>query len=102
MTVLMAIALLATATYALRVSGVLIPMPGDSFLYRLNRPLTVAILASLVITNSFTTGTSLVLDARVVGISVAVVASLARLPVVVTMVLAVVATAAVRLIWHGS
>jgi hypothetical protein len=58
--------------------------------------LPAALLAALVVVNTFAGDRRLVLDARAVGLAVAVVATWRRAPFVVTVVAAAVATAAVR------
>lgn len=60
--------------------------------------LAPALLAALVVTGTFTTGGALVVDARAVGLGVALVALLARAPVVIALVAAAAATALVRLV----
>ncbi|MCP5027736.1 MAG: AzlD domain-containing protein, partial [Actinomycetia bacterium] len=61
-------------------------------------PLTAGILASLIVSNSLTAGTDLTIDARLVGVAVATIAALARLPLALTLILAVAATALTRLL----
>jgi hypothetical protein len=58
--------------------------------------LPAALLAALVMVNTFAGDRRLVLDARAVGLAVALVATWRRAPFVVTVVAAAVATAAVR------
>lgn len=60
--------------------------------------LAPALLAALVATQVFGSGRSLILDERVLGLAVAVVALILRAPVLVVVVAAAGATAAVRLI----
>lgn len=56
-----------------------------------------AVLAALVTYETFTpNGPGLVIDARVLGLGVAAAATLARLPMLVVVLLAAVATAALR------
>ncbi|MFM8001185.1 MAG: AzlD domain-containing protein, partial [Actinomycetota bacterium] len=57
-----------------------------------------ALLSALVIKDSFSVGQSLVLDARVAGFAVAVVATWRRAPLIVVVVLAAGATAILRAI----
>lgn len=97
MTVAVAIGLLAAASYALRAAGLFIPEDNPQ-IQRLADPLTAAILASLVVTSSITAGTSVVVDARVVGLAVAAIAALLRFPLAVTITLAVAATALTRIV----
>lgn len=97
MTVTVAIALLAVASYALRAAGLVLPADNPR-IERIGDPLTAAILASLVITSSFAAGNTITLDARAVGLVVAAVAAISRLPVTITLILAVTATALTRLV----
>jgi branched-subunit amino acid transport protein len=61
--------------------------------------LAPALLAALVATQVLGTGRSLVVDERVLGLSVALVAVALRAPVLVVVVAAAVVTAGVRLMW---
>lgn len=97
MTVTVAIVLLAVATYALRASGLLLG-DNNAFVDRYAGALTAGILASLVVSSSVTAGKDLTVDARLVGLIVATICALARLPLVVTLVLAVSATAIARIL----
>ncbi len=58
--------------------------------------LPAALLAALVMVNTFAGDRRLVLDARAVGLAVALVATWRRAPFLVTVVAAAAATAAVR------
>jgi branched-subunit amino acid transport protein len=58
--------------------------------------LAPAVLAALVVTQVFADDRALVLDTRVVGLGAAVVAVIARAPIIVTIVVAAGATALVR------
>ena len=60
--------------------------------------LPVALLAALVAVQVFADGTSLTLDARLVGLGVAVVALLLRAPFLVVVLLAAATAALVRLL----
>jgi hypothetical protein len=57
-----------------------------------------ALLSALVLKDTFSLGQSLVVDARVAGFTVAVVAAWRRAPLIVVVVLAATATALVRAI----
>jgi hypothetical protein len=58
-----------------------------------------ALLAALVVYQTFVGSSSgLTLDARIVGLAVALAAALAKLPVIVVVLLAAAATAGVRLL----
>jgi hypothetical protein len=56
----------------------------------------VALLAALVAVQTFATGQSLVVDARVAGLAVAIVALLLRAPFLVVVVVAAVSAALLR------
>jgi branched-subunit amino acid transport protein len=57
-----------------------------------------AILAALVVTETFASGRSLVLDARLAGVAAGIVAVLLRAPLWVVVIVGAVATALVRLV----
>ena len=63
---------------------------------RVTAMLPAALLASLVVLQTFSAGTRLVLDARAAGLAVAVLALLARAPFIVVVVLAAATAAALR------
>ncbi len=97
MSTALAIGLLAAISYGLRATGLLVT--GDNpHIARLADPLTAAILASLILTTTITQGTSLQVDARIVGLIVATIATLKRAPLTITLLLAVTATALTRLV----
>ena len=58
--------------------------------------LAPTLLAALIVTNTFATGTALVIDARVAGMAAAVVAIVLRAPILVVVVVAAVAAAVTR------
>jgi uncharacterized membrane protein len=58
--------------------------------------LAPALLAALVATSTFSTGRDLTLDARVVGVGVALIALLLRAPVLLVVILAAAAAALTR------
>ncbi len=58
--------------------------------------LPAALLASLVVLQTFSTGPHLVLDARAAGLVVAIMALVLRLPFIVVVVLAAATAAALR------
>ena len=60
--------------------------------------LAPALLAALVATATFGTGQQLVLDARLIGVAVAVVALLLRAPILVVVILAAAGAAVARVI----
>lgn len=63
---------------------------------RLTGMLPAALLASLVVLQTFSTGQHLVLDARAAGLLVAVLALLCRAPFIVVVVLAALTAAGIR------
>lgn len=97
MTTAVAIALLALISYLLRASGLLIN-EDNPIVDRYSGALTAGILASLIVSSTFSNATELTLDARAVGLIVAAIAAMRRLPLVVTLILAVAATATARLL----
>ncbi|HEX2088321.1 MAG TPA: AzlD domain-containing protein [Actinomycetota bacterium] len=56
------------------------------------------VLAALVVTQTFSEGTRLVVDARAAGLAAAAVAVALRAPVIVVLLIAVATTASVRLL----
>lgn len=88
----------AAGCYAAKVAGLSLPQRvlDDPRTRRAAALLPVALLAALTLTQTFTAGERLVLDARVVGLAVAVVAVVLRAPFLLVVVLAAASTAAVR------
>lgn len=62
--------------------------------------LAPTLLAALIATQIFTTGHSLVLDSRAIGLGVGALALLLRAPILLAVVLAAVATALARALLH--
>ncbi|REF35141.1 AzlD domain-containing protein [Thermasporomyces composti] len=100
MTLWTAVLLAAAGCYLLKLAGLSVPQQV------LERPavrrtaalLPVALLAALVVVQTFSSGQRLVLDARAVGLGVALAAVLLRAPFIVVVAAATVATALTRLI----
>ena len=100
MTVWLALLVATAGCYAVKLAGLSVP-PG-----LLERPgaqrvadlLPTVLLSALVAVQVFGSGGSLVLDARVVGLGVAVVALVLRAPFLVVVAAAAVAAALVRLV----
>lgn len=94
------IAVLALATAALKLAGPLAlggrPLPGRAL--SVVELLASALLAALVIVETFGKGRSLTLDARVLGAAFAVVAVTRRAPMIVVVVGAAAVTALARLL----
>ncbi|MDB1087771.1 AzlD domain-containing protein [Streptomyces sp. ACA25] len=95
-----ALLLAALVCYALKLAGLSVPdrVLQDPRVRKVAALLPVALLAALVVTQTFATGQQLTLDARVVGVGVAVVAVLLRAPFLAVVGLAAGAAALVRLL----
>ena len=94
------ILLAAGSCYLLKLAGLQVPErwlehPVASQVVAL---LPVALLAALAAVQTFATGTSLVIDARVAGVGVAVVLLLLRAPFIVVVVSAAATAALLRLL----
>jgi len=94
------IAVLALATAALKLAGPLAlgGRPLRPELMNVVELLAAALLAALVIVETFGEGRALVLDARVLGAAFAVIAVLRRAPMIVVVVGAAAVTAVARLL----
>jgi hypothetical protein len=91
--------LVATAgCYAFKLAGQSLPRSvlERPLVQEIADPLPIALLSALVVTNTFAVGTSLVLDARAVGLAAAVAALLLRAPFIVVVLAATAAAAAAR------
>jgi hypothetical protein len=97
------VAVLATALgcYLLKLAGVSVPRQvlDRPVVRRSTALLPVALLAALVGVQTLSTGTHLVVDARLAGVAVAVVALLLRAPFIVVVALAALTAALVRLVF---
>jgi hypothetical protein len=95
------VALLAAtaACYAIKLTGLSVPpgLLGHPVAERVAALLPTVLLSALVAVQVLGSGRALVLDARVVGLGVAVVALLLRAPFLVVVTAAAVAAALVRL-----
>ena len=92
------IILLALGAYAFKVTGLII-LGGRSLPPVFERCLGLipaAIITALVMKDTFTVGQDLTLDARALGIAVAVIAAWKRAPLIVVIVLGAAVTALVR------
>ena len=92
------IILLAVGAYAFKVTGLII-LGGRSLPPVFERCLGLipaAIITALVMKDTFTVGQDLALDARALGIAVAVIAAWRRAPLIVVIVLGATVTALVR------
>jgi branched-subunit amino acid transport protein len=90
----------SAACYLLKLLGLSVPQRvlDNSRVRRIATLLPVAVLAALVVIQTFTLGNRVVLDARAAGLAAAVVAVLLRAPFLVVVALACVTTALVRLL----
>lgn len=89
---------LGVAAYALKALGLVVlgPRALEGPALRLAALLPAALLPALVAVNTFADDRRLVLDARAVGLAVAIIAAWRRAPFVVVVAAATVATAAAR------
>ncbi len=89
---------LAAGAYAFKFLGLVVigsgPLPSP--LERCLDLIPAALLCALVITNTFANGKDLLIDARLAGVAVAIVAAWRRAPFVVVVVLAAATTALLR------
>lgn len=94
----LAVLLGSAGCYALKLLGLSVPREvlADRRVRRVAEALPVALLATLILLQTFTTGTRLVVDARLAGLAAAVVAVLARAPFLVVVGVAVGVTALLR------
>ncbi|MEU0088694.1 AzlD domain-containing protein [Streptomyces sp. NPDC006274] len=98
MSIWIAIAATAVGCYLVKLAGLLVPAGTleRPLVRRLAALLPVALLAALTAQQTFSTGQSLVLDARAAGLAAAAVALLLRAPFLVIVGAAVAVTAGVR------
>jgi hypothetical protein len=84
--------------YALKLAGYLVPSGWLTRprIARVSGLLPAALLAALVVVQTFTSGAHLVVDARAAGLCAAVVALLLRAPFIVVVIVAAAAAALVR------
>ena len=90
----------SAACYGLKLAGLSLPERWlqDARLQRIVPLLPVALLAALVATQTFATGTHLVLDVRAAALAVAVVAVLLRAPFLVVVIAGAATAALLRLL----
>jgi uncharacterized membrane protein len=96
----LAVLVTATGCYLLKLAGLAVPQAvlEHPLVERVADLLPVALLAALVAVQVVADGQALVVDARLVGLGVAVVALLFRAPFLVVVLLAAAAAALVRLL----
>ena len=90
----------SAACYGLKLAGLSLPQRWlqDERLQRTVPVLPVALLAALVATQTFATGTHLVLDVRAVALAVAVIAVLLRAPFLLVVIAGAATAALLRLV----
>jgi hypothetical protein len=86
--------------YLVKLAGLSVPsrVLGDARVTKVTALLPVALLASLITIQTFSSGHRLALDARVAGLASAVVAQLLRAPFLVVVAVAAATTALLRLV----
>ena len=96
------IAVLAASAiaYGFKLAGYTVPPVwlAQPRVIRITEMLPAALLASLVVLQTFSTGPHLVLDARAAGLVVAIGALLLRAPFIIVVVLAAVTAAVLRML----
>ena len=92
------ILLACAATYLTKLAGYAVPARWlqNPRMTRVAGAITVALLASLTVMNTFAAGTALVIDARLVALAAAALALWLRLPSLLVVVLGAVAAGLVR------
>jgi len=100
MTMWIAIGVGAVGCFLLKYVGLSVPeaVLVDRRVQKIAVLLPVALLSALMVTQTFTDGQAVVLDARAVGLGVALAAVLLRAPFLLVVALAALATAGVRLL----
>jgi len=90
----------SAACYLLKLAGLSVPekVLADIRVQRVGALLPVALLGALIALQTLTMGSRVAVDARVVGLGVALVAQWRRAPFLVVVTSACVATALVRLV----
>ena len=92
------ILLACAATYLTKLAGYAVPARWlqNPHMTRMAGAITVALLASLTVMNTFAAGTALVIDARLAALAAAALALWLRLPFLLVVVLGAVAAGLVR------
>ena len=92
------ILLACAATYLTKLAGYAVPARWlqNPRMTRVAGAITVALLASLTVMNTFAAGTALVIDARLASLAAAALALWLRLPFLLVVVLGAVAVGLVR------
>jgi branched chain amino acid efflux pump len=95
-----AIAVGAASCYALKLGGLSLPKPvlEDRRVQKVAELLPVALLAALIVTQTFSQQQKLAVDPRAAGVALAVIAVQLRAPFLATVTLAAAASALLQLI----
>ena len=98
MSVWLAVLVASVISFATKLSGYTVPSTWLEHpkVARVSALLPAALLASLVVLQTFSSGQHLVVDARAAGLLVAMAALLARLPFIVVVILAAATAALLR------
>jgi branched-subunit amino acid transport protein len=88
----------AAGTYSEKLLGYLLPasLLDNTTVRRITGYLPICLLSALVAVQTFSTGTTLVIDARVAGVAAAVIALMLRAPFLVVVLVAAIVTALLR------
>jgi hypothetical protein len=95
-----AVVLGSLCCYGVKLAGLSVPrrILADPRVQRMAALLPVALISALVVIQGFTTGHSIVIDARAAGLAAALVAIRLRAPFLVTVAVAALVTAVLRLV----
>ena len=94
------ILLACAVSFATKFSGYLVPerfLENDRF-FSISQYMTAGLLAALVVSNTFASGTTLVLDARMAALAAAAVALILRAPFIVVVIVGALAAAGARML----
>lgn len=96
----LAVLVASVGTYLLKLLGLLVPekVLAHPRVRRIATLMPVALLAALIVMQTFSSGSRFTLDARAAGLAAALVAVLLRAPFLVVVVAACATTAVVRLL----
>jgi branched-subunit amino acid transport protein len=88
----------AAGTYSEKLLGYLLPaaLLDNTAIRRITGYLPICLLSALVAVQTFSTGTTLVIDARVAGVAAAVIALMLRAPFLVVVLVAAITAALLR------
>jgi branched-subunit amino acid transport protein len=93
------VVLAGVVSFATKLSGYLVParLLRNERVFVVSQYVTAGLLAALVVTNTFASGTRLVVDARIVALAAAAVALLCRAPFIVVVIVGAAAAALARM-----